>query len=72
MQALVRDFPLGADHPELALVRAMGDLAQGRLDEAAARLAAAETYVQRRRLIATATPGGGDRVAAAVAGQAAR
>ena len=56
MQALVRDFPLGADHPELALVRAMGDLAQGRLDEAAAHLAAAETYVQatppdrRRRL----------------------
>jgi LuxR family maltose regulon positive regulatory protein len=56
MQALVRDFPLGADHPELALVRAMGDLAQGRLDEAAAHLAAAEAYVRttppdrRRRL----------------------
>jgi LuxR family maltose regulon positive regulatory protein len=56
MQALVRAFPPGADHPELALVRAMGDLAQGRLDESAAHLAAAEAYVRttspdrRRRL----------------------
>jgi len=56
MQALVRAFPPGADHPELALVRAMGDLAQGRLDEAAAHLAVAETYAEttppdrRRRL----------------------
>ena len=56
MQALVRAFPPGADHPELALVRAMGDLAQGRLDEAAGHLAAAEAYVRttppdrRRRL----------------------
>jgi LuxR family maltose regulon positive regulatory protein len=56
MQALVRAFPPGADHPELALVRAMGDLAQGRLDEAAAHLAVAETHVRtttpdrRRRL----------------------
>jgi LuxR family maltose regulon positive regulatory protein len=44
MQALVRAFPQGGDHPELALVRAMGDLAQGRLEEAAAHLAVAETY----------------------------
>jgi LuxR family transcriptional regulator, maltose regulon positive regulatory protein len=56
MQALVRAFPPGADHPELALVRAMGDLAQGRLDEAAAHLAVAERYAEtapserRRRL----------------------
>ncbi|HEX3310362.1 MAG TPA: LuxR C-terminal-related transcriptional regulator, partial [Streptosporangiaceae bacterium] len=56
MQALVRAFPPGADRPELALVRAMGDLAQGRLDEAAAHLAVAETHVRtttperRRRL----------------------
>jgi LuxR family transcriptional regulator, maltose regulon positive regulatory protein len=56
MQALVRAFPPGADHPELALVRAMGDLAQGRLDEAAAHLAIAEAHVRttppdrRRRL----------------------
>src|SRR6266566_7542649 len=33
IQALVRAFPPGADHPELALVRAGGDLVQGRLDE---------------------------------------
>ena len=44
MQALVRAFPPGQDHPELALVRAGGDLVQGRLDEAAAHLAVAETY----------------------------
>jgi LuxR family maltose regulon positive regulatory protein len=56
MQALVRAFPPGADYPELALVRAMGDLAQGHLDEAAAHLAVAETYAEttlpgrRRRL----------------------
>jgi LuxR family maltose regulon positive regulatory protein len=56
MQALLRAFPPGADDPELALVRAMGDLAQGRLDEAAAHLAVAETHAEttpperRRRL----------------------
>ena len=46
MQALVRAFPPGEDHPELALVRAMGDLVQGRLDEAAAHLAVAETHAE--------------------------
>ena len=46
MQALVRAFPPGADDPELALVRAMGDLAQGRLDEAAAHLAIAEAHAE--------------------------
>jgi LuxR family maltose regulon positive regulatory protein len=46
MQALVQAFPKGADHPELALVRAMGDLAQGRLDQAAAHLAVAEAHIQ--------------------------
>ena len=56
MQALVRAFPPGEDHPELALVRATVDLAQGRLDEAAAYLAVAEAHVgtmppdRRRRL----------------------
>jgi LuxR family transcriptional regulator, maltose regulon positive regulatory protein len=56
MQALARAFPPGEDHPELALVRAGGDLMQGRLDEAAAHLAVAETYAgtappdRRRRL----------------------
>jgi LuxR family transcriptional regulator, maltose regulon positive regulatory protein len=46
VQALVQAFPAGADDPELALVRAGGDLVQGRLDEAAAHLAVAETYAE--------------------------
>src|SRR5207302_11372598 len=46
MQALVRAFPPGTDHPELALVRAGGDLVRGRLDEAAAHLAVAETHAE--------------------------
>ena len=56
MQALVRAFPPGEDHPELALVRATVDLVQGRLDEAAAHLAVAEAHAgtappdRRRRL----------------------
>jgi LuxR family transcriptional regulator, maltose regulon positive regulatory protein len=41
----------GADYPELALVRAGRDLARGRLDEAAAHLAVAETHAE------TAPPG---------------
>jgi LuxR family maltose regulon positive regulatory protein len=61
MQALLRAFPPGADHPELALVRAMGDLAQGRLDEAAAYLAVAETYAE------AAPPGRQGRLRVAVA-----
>ncbi len=44
MQALARAFPPGEDYPELSLVRAWVDLVQGRLDEAAAHLAVAETY----------------------------
>ena len=61
IRALVRAFPPGADHPELALVRAGGDLVQGRLDEAAAHLAVAEAYAvtappdrQRRLKVAIA------------------
>ena len=57
IQALLRAFPPGAGaDPELALVRAGGDLVQGRLDEAAAHLVVAETYAEaapldrRRRL----------------------
>jgi LuxR family maltose regulon positive regulatory protein len=56
IQALLRAFPPGADHSELALVRATVDLAQGRLDEAAARLAVAQEHAEtappdrRRRL----------------------
>jgi LuxR family maltose regulon positive regulatory protein len=46
IQALLQAFPPGADHPELALVRAMVDVVQGRLDEAAAHLAVAESYVE--------------------------
>jgi LuxR family transcriptional regulator, maltose regulon positive regulatory protein len=48
IQALLLAFPAGAcrDNPELALVRANGDLVQGRLDEAAAHLAVAEAHVE--------------------------
>ena len=61
MQALVRAFPSGEDHPELALVRAGGDLVQGHLDEAAAHLAVAEAYV------ATAPPDRQRRLQVAIA-----
>jgi LuxR family transcriptional regulator, maltose regulon positive regulatory protein len=56
IQSLLRAFPQGTDHPELALVRATLDLTHGRLDEASAHLAVAETYAKagpaerRRRL----------------------
>jgi LuxR family transcriptional regulator, maltose regulon positive regulatory protein len=46
IQALLRAFPPGEDHPELALVRAGADLVQGHLDQAAAHLAVAETYAE--------------------------
>jgi LuxR family maltose regulon positive regulatory protein len=46
LQALVQAFPPGEDHPELALVRAGNDLVHGRLDEAAAHVAVAETYAE--------------------------
>ena len=62
IQALVQAFPPGADHPELAMVYATVDLIQGRLDEAAAHLAVAETYAgtappdrQRRLHVALAS-----------------
>ena len=62
MLALARAFPAGEDHPELALVRAGGDLVQGRLDEAAAHLSVAEAYAaaappdrQRRLQVAIAS-----------------
>jgi LuxR family maltose regulon positive regulatory protein len=60
IQALVRAFPQGAaDDPELALVRAADELVHGHLDEAAAHLAVAETYLttappQRRRRLRVA------------------
>jgi LuxR family transcriptional regulator, maltose regulon positive regulatory protein len=46
MEALLRAFPQGGDHPELALVRATVDLLHGRLDQAAAHLAVAETHAE--------------------------
>jgi LuxR family transcriptional regulator, maltose regulon positive regulatory protein len=61
IRALLWAFPPGADHPELALVRAMGDLAQGRLVEAAAHLVVAEAHAE------TAPPGRGRRLRVAVA-----
>ena len=61
MLALARAFPPGEDHPELALVRAGGDLVQGRLDEAAAHLSVAETYA------ATAPPDRQRRLQVAIA-----
>jgi LuxR family transcriptional regulator, maltose regulon positive regulatory protein len=63
-QALLRAFPqgAGADHPELALVRAMVDSVHGRLDEAAAHLTVAESHAatapadrQRRLQVAIAS-----------------
>jgi LuxR family maltose regulon positive regulatory protein len=59
IDALLRLFPGGAsvDHPELALARAATQLAQGRLEEAAAQLALAGSHVRsvpparRRRLM---------------------
>jgi LuxR family maltose regulon positive regulatory protein len=46
--ALLSLFPKGAsaDHPDLALARAATQLAQGRLEDAAAQLALAEAHVQ--------------------------
>jgi LuxR family maltose regulon positive regulatory protein len=60
--ALLRAFPPGADYPELALIRAGHNLAQGRLDEAAAHLKVAGAYAettapdrQRRLRVAVAS-----------------
>ena len=62
VRALLQAFPPGADYPELALIRAGRNLAQGRLDEAAAHLTVAEAYAettppdrQRRLRIAIAS-----------------
>src|SRR3954454_15409659 len=58
ISAVLQAFPEGAsaDHPDLALAHAANELNQGRLEEAAAELALAESHVQsapparRRRL----------------------
>ena len=61
ISAVLRSFPEGAsaDHPDLALAHAANELNQGRLEEAAAQLALAESHVQsappaRRRRLAVA------------------
>jgi LuxR family transcriptional regulator, maltose regulon positive regulatory protein len=61
IQALLRAFPPGTDHSELALVRAGGALVTGRLDQAAAHLAVAETRAE------TAPPDGRHRRQVAIA-----
>ena len=61
IQTLLQAFPQGANHPELALVHATVDLVRGRLDEAAAHLAVAETYAE------TAPPGRQRRLRVAIA-----
>ena len=61
IQALLQAFPPGAGHPELALVHATVDLVQGRLGDAAAHLAVAETYAE------TAPPDRRHRLEVAVA-----
>jgi LuxR family maltose regulon positive regulatory protein len=56
IQTLLRAFPPGTDDAELALVHAMSDHVLGRLDEAAAHLAVAQSHAEtappdrRRRL----------------------
>jgi LuxR family maltose regulon positive regulatory protein len=61
IRAVLQAFPEGAsaDHPDLALAHAAAELNQGRLEEAAAQLALAESHVQsappaRRRRLALA------------------
>ena len=61
IQALLRAFPHSADHLELGVVHATVELLQGRLDEAAAHLAVAETYA------GTAPPDGQRRLQVAIA-----
>ena len=61
--ALLRSFPSGAarDHPDLALANAAAQIARGRLDDAAAQLALAESHVQ------SVPPARRDRLAVAAA-----
>ena len=64
--ALLRSFPAGVsvDDPELALAHAAVELAQGRLEEAAAQLALAESHVQSVPARPPPAPRGGDRIVA--------
>ena len=63
IRAVLQMFPEGAsaEHPDLALAHAAAELNQGRLDEAAAQLALAESHVQ------TAPPAHRRRLAVAIA-----
>jgi LuxR family maltose regulon positive regulatory protein len=63
IDAVLQAFPEGAsaDHPDLALAHAAAELNQGRLQEAAAQLALAESHVQ------SAPPGRGRRLRVAIA-----
>ena len=61
IRALLLAFPPGTDHRELAVVRAGGDLLEGRLDEAAAHLAVADRHAE------TAPPGRRHRLQMAIA-----
>ncbi|HEX7267353.1 MAG TPA: LuxR C-terminal-related transcriptional regulator [Streptosporangiaceae bacterium] len=63
VRALLQAFPPGApaDNPELALIRAGLNLARGRLDEAAAHLAVAESHAE------TTTPDRQRRLRVAIA-----
>src|SRR3984957_19809597 len=61
IRALVRAFPPGAEHPELAVVKAMGEHILGRLDQASAHLQVAESYAE------TAPPDRQRRLRAAIA-----
>ena len=63
ISAVLQAFPEGAlaDHPDLALAHAAAALNQGRLEEAAAQLALAESHVQ------TAPPARRHRLAVAIA-----
>jgi LuxR family transcriptional regulator, maltose regulon positive regulatory protein len=61
IDAVLKAFPEGAssDHPDLALAHAAAEVNQGRLDEAAAQLALAESHIEsappaRRRRLAVA------------------
>jgi len=63
IRAVLQAFPEGAsaDHPDLALAHAAAELNEGRLEEAAAQLALAESHVQ------SAPPGRRRRLAVAIA-----
>ena len=66
ISAVLRSFPQGAsaDHPDLALAHAATELNQGRLEEAAAQLALAESHVESAAARSPPSSRGGDRVLA--------